>query len=362
MGRRSTKSSPATGAAPSFDTVGVTILPGVSLPEWAEPREDPEAMTAPELIADAGPVSQDMAVEAVPEPPATPDWAATSGPLQVPAQGAAPAPQHAPEPAFAMAGAAMVGAAAGTVEAPPAYGQPPTAYGQAPTGYGPPPTGYGPPAPASTPAAPAYMPEPSRYPAAPTAGLVAPAAAPSSAVAAPATHLAPPAPRLPADTAMQSPSAPVQAMPADPSDVAAHGGPVAATGYGQSLEAGGPSVADAGLAPPPARPGTPPAPDAPTALAVNQESVPPSQAFSSQERESLSPQHIALLSWWADMMAAGQFPAPASAAGPDGTAPAESADGGRKRGFPVKAAALSLVAVAALGAAAVAGSVLNLGI
>ena len=95
---------------------------------------------------------------------------------------------------------------------------------------------------------------------------------------------------------------------------------------------------------------------------MDQESVPPSQAFSSQERESLSPQHIALLSWWADMMAAGQFPAPTSAAGPDGTDPAEAADGGRARAFPVKAAAVSLLAVAALGAAAVAGSVLNLGI
>ena len=62
------------------------------------------------------------------------------------------------------------------------------------------------------------------------------------------------------------------------------------------------------------------------------------------------------------MMAAGQFPAPTSAAGPDGMDPAEAADGGRARAFPVKAAAVSLLAVAALGAAAVAGSVLNLGI
>ena len=37
MGRRSTKSSPTTGAALPFDTVGMTILPGRSLPEWAEP-------------------------------------------------------------------------------------------------------------------------------------------------------------------------------------------------------------------------------------------------------------------------------------------------------------------------------------
>ena len=361
MGRRSTKSSPATGAALPFDTVGVTILPGVSLPEWAEPPAEPLMASGPELIADAGPMTQDMVVESAPEAPTAPERAAASAPPQVPAQGAAPAPQHAPEPAFAMAGAGMVGAGAvGTVEAPTAYGQSPSAYGQAPTGYGPPPTGYGPPAPASTPAAPAYMPEPSRYPAAPTPGLVAPAAAQSSATSAPATHVAPPAPRLPSEAAMPSPSAPIHAMPAGPSDMAAHSGPTAATGYAQTLDVGGHCVADPGLAPPPARPGTPQAPNAQTAQAMDQESVPPSQAFSSQERESLSPQHIALLSWWADMMAAGQFPAPTSAAGPDGTDPAEAAEG--RRAFPVKAAAVSLLAVAALGAAAVAGSALNLGI
>jgi len=342
MGRRSSKSSPVPGAAPSFDTVGVTILPGVALPEWAEPREDPEAMSAPELIADAGPLTQDVAAEAAPELPATAEWAAASAHEQVVAQGAAPAAEHAPEPAFAMAGAAMVGAAAvGTVGAPAGYGQPPVGYG---------------------PSAPAYVPEPSRYPAAPTAGLVAPAAAPSAAATAPATHLAPPAPRLPADPALPSSGAPAHAMPAPPADVAAHGGPVAATGYGQTLESGGRSVADPGLTPPPARPGTQEASDAQATQAADLPPVPPSQAFGSPERESLSPQHIALLSWWADMMAAGQFPLPAAAGGPDATAPAEATDGGGKRALPVKAAAVSLLAVAALGAAAVAGSVLDLGI
>ena len=57
MGRRSTKSSPATGAALPFDTVGVTILPGVSLPEWAEPPAESLMASGPELIADAGPMS-----------------------------------------------------------------------------------------------------------------------------------------------------------------------------------------------------------------------------------------------------------------------------------------------------------------
>ena len=135
MGRRSTKSSPATGAALPFDTVGVTILPGVSLPEWAEPPAEPLMASGPELIADAGPMSPDMAVEAAPEAPTAPERAAASAPPQVPAQGAAPAPQHAPEPAFAMAGAAMVGAGAvGTVEAPTAYGSPPPRMARHPLG------------------------------------------------------------------------------------------------------------------------------------------------------------------------------------------------------------------------------------
>jgi hypothetical protein len=129
---------------------------------------------------------------------------------------------------------------------------------------------------------------------------------------------------------------PPHATPAAPSDVTGFGGPAATSGSVQ-------------------------APDAHVAQAVDS-SVPPSQAFSSPERESLSPQHIALLSWWADMMAAGQFPMPAAATGPDGTAPPEATDGGRKRTFPVKAAAVSLLAVAALGAAAVAGSALDLGL
>ena len=151
-------------------------------------------------------------------------------------------------------------------------------------------------------------------------------------------------------------------MPAHPADVAAHSGTAAATSYGQTLEAGGPSVADAGVAPPPTRPGTQQVSDAQSTQAADQQSIPPSQAFGSPERESLSPQHIALLSWWADMMAAGQFPLPAAAGGPDAAAPVVATDGGRKRTFPVKAAAVSLLAVAALGAAAVAGSVLDLGI
>jgi hypothetical protein len=60
------------------------------------------------------------------------------------------------------------------------------------------------------------------------------------------------------------------------------------------------------------------------------------------------------------MMAAGQFPLPPGAPTPQGTAAAEATNEGRKRGFP-KAAAASLLAVGALGAAAVAGSMLDIG-
>jgi hypothetical protein len=37
---------------------------------------------------------------------------------------------------------------------------------------------------------------------------------------------------------------------------------------------------------------------------------PPSSGWTSPERPELSPEHVALLSWWADMIAKGQFPGP----------------------------------------------------
>jgi len=75
----------------------------------------------------------------------------------------------------------------------------------------------------------------------------------------------------------------------------------------------------------------------------------PSAGWKSPERPELSPEHVALLSWWADMIAAGQFPAPAGAAGTETGTPAKQP----RRSFPMKAAALGLVAVAAVGVAAV---------
>ena len=156
MGRRSTKSSPTTGAALPFDTVGMTILPGRSLPEWAEPAAAAPEFPGPELIADAPVAEVDEAYSQAAEPQAT-----SQVPQEWAAVGATPpaAPTHtvsAPEPAFAMAGAGLVGAAMA--------GAPAAAV---PAGYGHLDQGY--------------PPEPSRYPAAPAAGLAA--MAPASAAA-----------------------------------------------------------------------------------------------------------------------------------------------------------------------------------
>ncbi len=298
MGRRSTKPSPATGALP-FDTVGVTILPGISLPEWAQPGSEWDQPTGPELIADAEPVDQVVSPEAAAPAfdahAAQPAWAAAPAAHQAPMEHQPMAPQ----PAFAMAGAGLVGAASG---APAGYGQSAPAYGQSAPAYGQPAPAYG--QPAAPPA------EPSRYPAAPSAG--------------PAAPWAPPAPPAPPS----APAGPGQGFPA----------PGAATQDHPTTEAlttAGPDVV-AGTAEPPA----PPA---------------PSEAWGSPERATLSPQHVALLSWWADMMAAGQFPPPVAVPGQEASPTTAPSAEPRRRAFPLRAAAISLVAVAALGAAAVVG-------
>jgi hypothetical protein len=77
----------------------------------------------------------------------------------------------------------------------------------------------------------------------------------------------------------------------------------------------------------------------------------PSNEWKSAERPELTPEHVALLSWWADMIAAGQFPAPPGAAATEESTPVSRP----RRSFPIKAAVVGLVAVAAVGAAAVVG-------
>lgn len=345
MGRRSSKSSPTPGTAPSFDTAGVTIMPGVSLPEWAEPRGDSETPAGPELIADAAPMGMESPGQApVPQadaPAPQPAWAAA-------AAAAAPASPlgevaTAPEPAFAMAGAALVGATAGAA----------ASYGQPDPGYGP---------------------EPSRYPAAPAAGYGATAPTPpghaASASAAAAPGYAPgsipgyaPAADAGSGYAPAGP-APMGAAPAPPGPAPAGAAPA----YGQGWAAAAPTASAAPVAPHAQASATStithPTPAAPESAGpgpmVDPSTGPaaptaPSDAWGSPDRATLSPQHVALLSWWADMMAAGQFPLPGSAPGPSVSAPTTAPRTGRTRSSSLKVAAVSLVAVAALGTAAVLG-------
>ena len=298
MGLRSTKSSPANGAALPFDTVGMTILPGRPLPEWAEPAAaaaEAAALSGPELIADA---PHPAAAEATPPAPleaepSAPDWAALAATQPAPMGQVA----GSPEPAFAMAGAGMVGGA--LVGATAAAGQ----------------GGYGH-------ASPTYPPEPSRYPAAPAAGLAAMAQAPTTA---PAEHLAA--------------GGTATAMYPGQTDTRTFVEPTGASAPGHVTQ---PAQGAQGSAmPAQVTHEEPPAPGA------------PSSEWKSPERTELSPEHVALLSWWADMIAAGQFPAPGPTPGTEENIPETKP----RRTLSVKAAALSLVAVAAVGGAAVFGMV-----
>lgn len=349
MGRRSSKSSPAMGAAPSFDTVGVTILPGVGLPEWAAPGGDSQMLAGTELIADAAPVDVGGPSQA-----GAPEYDAQASPQGWAAEPAA-AEQAAPlgaaataqEPAFAMAGAALVGATAGAA----GYGQPD----------------------------PGFVTEPSRYPAAPTAGYPA---APAAAVFTAAPGYAPPTSAAPgyAPPTSAAPGYAPGAVPgyAPPSDAGSSYAPAVpapagatptgpASAYGQAWAPAAASAAAAPAAVSPTgtithpAPGAPDMPDAtgpgPMADPTTGSAAPPapSEAWGSPERATLSPQHVALLSWWADMMAAGQFPSPNSTPTPGATPPVTASHEARRRSGPLTVAAVSLVAVAAVGTAAVLG-------
>lgn len=425
MGRRSTKAARDAVAAPSFDTVGMTILPGRALPEWAEPVV--EDVAAPEAEADealeafaeleAGATAEQ--VSGAEQIAAEQAWAATTAERTPAAAGAG-----APEPAYAMAGAAMAGAAMGAAAppAPPAgvYAPPaPAPHGASPAGapagaYGTPPapgpTGHGEPtyAPPGAPQpGPAYA-EPSRYPAAPAAGLAAAAGAattatgaataPPATAAAPDTGYAPagygyPAPGQPAPgQAAPAPEAgPVQAAaapqgaPAPPGAPAPQTAPGPQAGPSQSYAAGPPGaqmtgaqMTEPGMAATGTQTLTSPAPaptdpagmGQPSQAPTSEPGAAPSQVWGSPERPELSPEHVALLSWWADMIAAGNFPAPPGAPGADDTLeppPSRPTKGrGRRRGgntegsarersFPTKAVVVGLAAVVALGAAVVMG-------
>lgn len=92
--------------------------------------------------------------------------------------------------------------------------------------------------------------------------------------------------------------------------------------------------------------------DTPTAGAANASPAPtmPSAEWVADGRPQLSPEHVALLTWWAQMIESGQIPAPP---GSD-EAPTGNVEPPRRR-FPKRAAAIAvvLVAVVALAAALV---------
>ena len=111
MGRRSSKAAHAAGVVPGFDTVGMNILPGVSMPEWAEvpaaaepgvvEASTPEDVEASEVAA-AYAAHAAHATAAAPAAPAAPAAHAAPATAEVPAA----TDQAAPERAYAMAGAA----------------------------------------------------------------------------------------------------------------------------------------------------------------------------------------------------------------------------------------------------------------
>jgi hypothetical protein len=337
MGRRSSKAGGGVDATPDFDTVGMTILPGHPLPEWAA-EPDPNAM--------ARPVGAEFGVEAVHE-----SSAAENAPEDLTAAAELAAAELVAAQMVAAGVPAGVGAGA-PATAP--YGHPagpppgiPAAYTASPAAGIPhptsPPPGYG-----HSPAAPAPgMP-----------GPVAGAAVAGAAFATSAGIAAPPAPAPPSAPAPmgapagygqpgQVPSAaPGGAFPpgmagagsySDPQASAPGSGPTAGPsaqtppGFGgpQAMaHPGQPPTQGPGQAPVAAPPGmapgatmtAPPPSGAPTRDHVHapdaHSGASPSEGWAAPDRPELSPEHVALLTWWADMIAKGQFPGPVPGAEP----------------------------------------------
>ena len=311
MGRRSSKAAHAAGVVPGFDTVGMNILPGVSMPEWAEVPAAAEPGVVEASTPEDVEAHEVAAAHAAPVAPAAP--AAHAAP-EVPAAAQAAAPER----GYAMAGAGAVAGAAAMAGASAMSGPPPAGGA-----YGPPDHGYA---------------EPSRYPAAPAAGLGAPAPAQMSTYADPGYAAAPAAP-------------PMQDHLGSPAPYAAQDMSAGLPGATQTLAPPAPGGTQTApgqpLAPPPASPGGPQQSPDPQMSAP---APSPTEAWRSNERPELSPEHVALLSWWADMIAAGQFPPPPGADGPNTAPPAPA-----KRAFPRKAVAIGVAALAAVGLAVAVG-------
>lgn len=341
MGRRSSKGGRGV-VARDYDTVGVTILPGHPLPEWAEPSGEP-AVAASDAVESQVPAEPALAASPAssPESPATePTWGAAPTMLggEAPHVGQAPSPAAAP--AYAMATS-------------PASAQIPSAYAMHESDTAGNVPSYAMAGPAAQLSAPGAQ---NPYGGVPTAatGSFAPATHPSTSglgdIAA--------TPPAPGPSSFPTPSQPTDAIPSGPSPVA--GSPVATNPIGAT--AASPMTAQAGYAPagalggyagasgpiPPRWSDAPPPPSgqsaatatlpparqteatqdgpAPIADASAPTSAPspstdgsvhasdaadmPSTGWNASDRPELSPEHVALLTWWADMIAKGQYPAP----------------------------------------------------
>ncbi len=324
MGRRSSRKSLQLGAPLPFETAGLTILPGVPLPEWTQPTFDrqPVEGTAAAGVADAGAAGAGGAAPATAA--AVPDSTIPS----------APEPYAGIDPAMSAAPMAMAGAMGSATYSPSASTE---GYGAAernvpghgsarvraatypPFGSG---AGYGAPQAGSSAGAGTAAGD------VPTAGDARGYGAPAGDVG----NQPPPARTSPHATTATAP----------------------ATWQESSFRAGRDEEAPAGGDP-----------------ATDSAAVAPSQTWATGDRQELSAEHVALLAWWADMIAAGQFPgAPGSASSgasedrpftprrrraPRGAGPAAPGDDVTAPGtsFPVRTVALGVGVLALVGLAAV---------
>lgn len=340
---------PAPTAGP-LETVGVTVLPGVPMPAWAEAAGaaavgEPEGcgMDAPFGVPQAGtgaqaawppPLSFDPAAVAQMDPAAV---MAAFAALQAQASPVAPAqpvppaqplvPTSAPAGAATPTGPEMTAApAAGAPQpvdphsawpTPPGYGAPPAVgYGmQAPTAVGMPPTG------APVGASPSPM----------APSFAGPAGWGSPAAAAPAPAWAPPPPAMggPESRPGQPHDGPVSAFalgaggyPASPA--AYPGNPMGAVGPSAPPAAGAPT----GSATATAGAGAPPAAEAASAAAMAEAPAPGSPAAGAAaagdaptSAPGLTPEQLALVQRYAALVATGQIPT----AQPAGTWPPQDA-------------------------------------
>ncbi len=351
MGRRSSKRSQSAWDTPGFDTVGMTILPGVSLPTWAEPGAADADPADADAIADATTSGAAGAAATDPvghRPSAPQDWAsaaATMAAEELEESSADDLDPSLPEPSQgdvpAMVGASMMAGATTAALATGAMPADPTPPG-APQAF------------LAESASPFDL-----SPAGAEAGSVAQATPPPLLPAPP--RPGPASPAMVGQTA-PTPTAPAGGADAAPSGVSPRSAPPSswATGGDAGSWPGGAPAGTRAPETPAASVGRQTA-EGPVATAPSRTPAPadadpqatpaappmPSDGWNDADRPQLSPEHVALLTWWAQMIEAGQLPAP------PGADEANGAQAERPHRFPKRAAiiAVALVVVAALLAA-----------